>query len=180
PKGFIFAVKASRYLTHLKKLKDPEEPLERLIDRASGLEEKLGPMLFQFPSNWPAHVERLAPFLELIKSYRGQRFAFEFRHPSWLNKEVYKLLERARAGLVLPVAPGMPSGVRLTAQWSYIRFHHGKRGIGFGARELTAWSKTIRSFMTEGADVYAYFNNDARGFAVRDAKRLRDMLEQRG
>jgi len=179
PKGFLFAVKASRYLTHMKKLKDPAEPLERLMDRASGLDEKLGPILFQFPRSWPIHIDRLEPFTRLLKSYRRQRFAFEFRHESWLTKEVYNLLESADAALCIPVAPGMPLDARLTARWSYIRFHHGSRGVGFGEKELRLWARRVRSFLKEGAEVYVYFNDDTKGYAIRDAKRLREMLDER-
>jgi uncharacterized protein YecE (DUF72 family) len=176
PREFLFAVKGSRYLTHMKKLQDPEEPLERLMEHAGGLREKLGPILFQFPHTWPVHLERLEPFVRLLKSYRNQRFAFEFRHQSWLTKEVYELLESTDAALCLPITPGMPLDVRLTASWSYIRFHHGSRGIGFGKKELSLWGERILSFLKEGADVFAYFNNDARGYAVRDAQRLGKML----
>src|SRR5438067_7252988 len=93
PEGFLFAVKGSRYLTHMKKLKEPEEPLSRLMGRASGLGEKLGPILFQFPHTWSVHVERLESFLQALQTYPGQRFAFEFRHSSWLTPRVYELLE---------------------------------------------------------------------------------------
>jgi uncharacterized protein YecE (DUF72 family) len=112
----------------------------------------------------------------LLETYAGQRFAFEFRHQSWLTKEVYELLEGIDAALCLPVAPGMPLDVRLTASWSYIRFHHGSRGIGFGKKELSLWAERIRSFLKQGADVFAYFNNDARGYAIRDPLRLGEML----
>ncbi len=178
PKIFLFAVKGSRYLTHMKKLNDPEEPLERLMDRASGLKEKLGPILFQFPATWPVHTERLEPFVKLLKAYRRQHFAFEFRDKSWLSKEVFELLESVDAALCIPVAPGMPCDVRLTAKWSYIRFHHGKYGVGFGPKELSLWARRIRGFVKEGADVFTYFNNDAKGYAIRDARRLGEMLDK--
>ena len=176
PKAFLFAVKASRYLTHMKKLNEPEEPIERLMDHASGLKEKLGPILFQFPHTWPVHVERLEPFLKLIRRRRGKRFAFEFRHKSWLTEEVYKLLEEADAALCMPLAPGMPIDERLTTSWTYIRFHHGTHEVGFTAQHLAAWAKRIRSLVRKGVDVYAYFNNDAEGHAIRDAQRLRELL----
>jgi uncharacterized protein YecE (DUF72 family) len=176
PREFLFAVKGSRYLTHMKKLREPEEPLERLMERAGGLGEKLGPILFQFPHTWPVHIDRLEPFVRLLKLNAGQRFAFEFRHKSWLTREVYELLESIDAALCLPVAPGLPLDVRLTASWSYIRFHHGSRGVGFGKKELSLWARRIRSFLKGGADVFAYFNNDAKGYAIRDARRLGGML----
>ena len=176
PKGFLFAVKGSRYLTHMKKLNDAEEPLDRLMDHAHGLKEKLGPILFQFPRTWPIHTERLGPFLRFLKAYRSQRFAFEFRHESWLTKEVYDLLDQANVALCIPVAPGMPMDVRLTTNWSYIRFHHGKQGIGFSDTELRSWARRIETFQKKGADVFSYFNNDTEGYAIRDARHLGELL----
>ncbi len=99
PSNFLFAVKGSRYLTHMKKLKDPIEPLSCLMERASGLQEKLGPILFQFPHTWHINIERLQPFLELLQTYPQQRFTVEFRHSSWLIPQVYQLLESAGVAL---------------------------------------------------------------------------------
>jgi uncharacterized protein YecE (DUF72 family) len=176
PPGFLFAVKGSRYLTHLKKLKEPAEPLARLMDRAAGLGEKLGPILFQFPPNWPIHVERLAPFLDALRAYPGRPCAFEFRHESWLTAEVYGLLERAGAALCLPVSQTVPLDVRVTAPWTYVRVHGGRRGIGLADDELAEWAERIRTFLDRGVDAYVYFNNDPDGHAIRDAERLRAML----
>src|SRR5579884_853618 len=177
PEGFLFAVKASRYLTHLKKLKDFEEPLERLMNHASGLQEKLGPVLFQFPRTWPRHLERLEPFLAALQAYPDRRFAFEFRHPDWLTESVYTLLEKAGAALCLPVHPEMPLDARLTAPWTYIRMHYGRNGWGFDEEELASWASRIRAFRCQNADVYVYFNNDPEGHAIRNALRLRSMLD---
>ena len=179
PKGFLFAVKGSRYLTHMKKLNDPQESLERLETRAAGLNEKLGPILFQFPHTWPIHIERLENFVQLLKSHRRQRFAFEFRHKSWLTNEVFDLLKSVDAALCIPVAPGIPCEGQLVASWSYLRFHRGARGVGFGQKELSLWAERIRAFSEKGAEVFAYFNNDPGGFAIRDARRLREMLGER-
>lgn len=176
PAGFLFAVKGSRFLTHIKRLKDPEEPLRRLMDRASGLEEKLGPILFQFPHTWAVNIDRLAYFLEALGAYHGWRFAFEFRHESWLTEEVCRLLERADAALCLPVCPGMPLAVRLTAPWTYIRMHHGARDVGYDDDELKLWARRIRGFRDQGADVYVYFNNDFEAYATRNAERLCKMM----
>ncbi|MBW4574305.1 MAG: DUF72 domain-containing protein [Aphanothece sp. CMT-3BRIN-NPC111] len=176
PENFLFAVKGSRYLTHMKKLKDPTEPLSRLMERATGLQEKLGPILFQFPHTWPVNIERLQSFLELLASYPHQRYTFEFRHQSWLIPQVYELLERAGAALCLPVSPTVPLDIRLTAPWTYIRMHSGQRGIGYSDEELSNWATHIRSFLQEKADVYVYFNNDPEGHAIRDSKRLNTML----
>lgn len=176
PAGFHFAVKASRYITHMKKLKDPKEPLERLMTRAEGLEGKLGPILFQFPASWHKNTERLSDFLKALKAYPRHRWAFEFRHDSWLCEEIFHLLEEAKAALCIPIHPDMPCEVRLTAKWSYFRFHAGRYGVGFSNKELKEWSKRIEDFLRGGANVYAYFNNDAQGHALRDAECLRQIL----
>jgi len=177
PPGFLFAVKASRYLTHMKKLKEPQEPLARLMERVGGLQEKLGPILFQFPHQWSLNIERLQSFLELLQAYPQQRYTFEFRHPSWLILQVYELLERAGAALCLPVSPTVPLDIRLTASWTYIRMHCGHKGIGYSETELVTWTSHIHSFLAQGVDVYVYFNNDPDGYAIRDAQHLHELLQ---
>lgn len=177
PGDFFFAVKASRFLTHMKKLKDPEDPLKRFMDAARGLGDKLGPILFQFPASWQVNLDRLAEFMTALKRYRGRRWAFEFRHKTWLSADTYKLLRKGDAALCLPVAPDVPLDAELTADWTYIRFHRGKRGTGYSSQELSAWADRIKGFARQGADVYAYFNNDPGGHAIEDARRLRDMLD---
>jgi uncharacterized protein YecE (DUF72 family) len=176
PPDFLFAVKGSRYLTHMKKLKDPEEPLQRLMDHAGGLEEKMGPILFQFPAQWRVNLERLEGFVRALDGYPGRRWTFEFRHPSWLVPEVYALLEEAGAALCLPVHPKMPLDVRLTAPWTYIRMHFAQGGWAFSDAELAVWAVRIRDFLGAGVDVYIYFNNDPGGHALKDARQLKEML----
>lgn len=179
PPGFLFAVKASRFLTHMKKLKDPADPLERLLSAAQGLGEKLGPVLFQFPKQWRLNLERLDGFLPLLAEYRPTRFAFEFRHASWLVPEVYARLEAAGCALCLPVGWGIPLDVRLTAPWTYIRMHGGEASNAFSDAELARWADQIAGFLARATDVYVYFNNDPFGDAIRDADRLRALLEGR-
>lgn len=176
PPGFRFAVKGSRYLTHMKKLREPEEPLERLMHRASGLQEKLGPILFQFPRSWTKNLDRLGAFLRALRPYDGCRFTFEFRHESWLTPEVYRMLEAAEAALCLPVGPGVPLDVRTTAGWTYVRMHHGARDVAYSDDELLGWARRLDGFLSNGVDAFVYFNNDHDGHALRDADRLRQML----
>lgn len=179
PPGFLFAVKASRFLTHMKKLNDPEEPLERLMTAAQGLDEKLGPVLFQFPRQWRLNQERLTAFLAALRQYAPTRFAFEFRHDSWLVPRIYRQLEADGHALCLPVGWGIPLDVRLTAPWTYIRMHGGEKTNAFSDDELATWAERIGGYLADGADVYVYFNNDANGDAVRDAERLRALLGDR-
>ncbi|MBI3978142.1 MAG: DUF72 domain-containing protein [Chloroflexi bacterium] len=170
PPGFCFAAKASRYLTHMKKLKDCERPLARFLEAAGGLQEKLGPILFQFPANWHADLDRLRAFLALLPA--GYRYAFEFRHPSWLSAEVFGALAAFGCALCIPDAPGMPQAIQLTADFAYVRMHHGTFGVSYGDDELAIWAERVHVFQRESADVYVYFNNDPGGAAVADAQRL--------
>ncbi len=175
PADFLFAVKASRYITHIKRLKDARQPLRTFLRHAGGLNEKLGPILFQFPAFWQLNLERLQSFLKLLPS--GE-FAFEFRHPTWLVEPVFKALRRARVALCLPVAPGMPIATSVvTAEFTYIRMHAGSgAGGGFTSGELAAWAKKIQKLLSLCDRVYVYFNNDAHGFAVKNAIHLRRLL----
>ena len=181
PDGFLFAVKASRYLTHMKKLKEPQEPLERLLSHAGGLGEKLGPVLFQFPRRWAVNLERLTQFLDALRRHPPHRYAFEFRHQSWLAAPVYELLRGANAALCLPVGWGIPLDVQLTADWTYIRFHGGQHGTSFEDDELVPWSERIRTWRDQAIDSYSYFNNDTlwqgRPAAIDNARRLRDLIQ---
>ena len=180
PAGFVFAVKASRYLTHMRKLREPEEPLQRLLERAGGLEEKLGPILFQFPRTWDRDLPRLSSFFEALHAHPGQRYAFEFRHDSWLCPEVYRLLKAENAALCLPIGWGVPLDVQVTADWTYVRFHAGQHGIGFSDAELRPWADRIRGYLAQGVDSFVYFNNDQiehdQPQAIVNAKRLVEML----
>jgi uncharacterized protein YecE (DUF72 family) len=181
PADFVFAVKASRYLTHMKKLKDPEEPLARLLEHASGLGRKLGPVLFQFPRQWKVNLERLAHFLEALDAHPKHRYAFEFRHKTWLTAEVYGLLRARGAALCLPIGWGIPLDVQLTADWTYLRFHGGEHSIAFTDAELQPWAERLRAWRADGFDSYSYFNNDTvengRAPAIDNARRLRELVD---
>jgi uncharacterized protein YecE (DUF72 family) len=180
PSNFLFAVKASRYLTHMKKLKDPEEPLERLMHNAGGLGKKLGPVLLQFPRQWKLNLDRLDAFLDALTRYKRQRFTFEFRHQSWLVEDVYARLRKQNAALCLPIGWGIPLDVQVTADWTYLRFHGGEHGIAFSDDELKPWADRIRAWLDQGIASYSYFNNDTlehgRPPAIDNALRLREMI----
>lgn len=176
PEGFLFAVKASRYLTHMKKLKEPRQPLSLLFARAKNLGSKLGPVLYQLPPRFDCDPERLASFLAALP--RGRRHAFEFRDPSWYSEDVFALLARRRAALCLHDMPGSESPRRTTAPFVYIRYHgtgahHGGR---YPARMLRKEAVWIGARLQSGLDVCAYFNNDAGGYAPRDALRLKELV----
>jgi uncharacterized protein YecE (DUF72 family) len=169
-------VKASRFLTHIKRLRDPEEPLARLMERADGLGEKLGPILFQLPPNFPLDAERIDAFLQALTAYPERQFAVEFRHPSWLAGPIFEMLEHAGVALCIPYAPGLVREERLTASFAYVRMHRGEMGVGFGDGELDRCARSCSEILAKGADVYVYFNNDAEGHAIEDALRLRQRL----
>lgn len=177
PEGFVFSVKASRYLTHLKKLKDPREPLERLLDRVGVLGEMLGPILFQLPPRWRANSRRLGDFLEILPE--GYRYAFELRDPSWFNDEIYGLLAERGVAFCVYDLGGM-SPMKTTADFVYVRLHgpDGPYRGRYGAERLGGWAETLSGWMEEGLDVYCYFDNDEVGYAVEDALLLRRMIGQ--
>jgi len=181
PDGFVFAVKASRYLTHMKKLTDPAEPLQRLLHNAGGLGPKLGPLLFQFPRRWALNLWRLQEFFEALEHHPRHRYAFEFRHQSWLVSEVYELLSEHNAALCLPVGWNIPLDVQVPADWTYIRFHGGTQSIAFTDAELRPWAERIRRWRADGLASYSYFNNDTlengRAPAIDNARRLRALVD---
>src|SRR6266566_4175356 len=175
--NFRFAVKASRYITHLKKLHNVEEGVQRLVSSAQGLGTQLGPFLYQLPPHWRANPERLKQFIKLLPS--NYQAAFEFRDPTWFQGETLQTLSRILndAGCVLAVGIGgsQPTSTDIsgTGPFRYYRFHHGAHGVGFSDEELILWAKRIVGDVAEGRNVYVYFNNDPEAYAIRDALRLR-------
>jgi uncharacterized protein YecE (DUF72 family) len=178
PPGFVFAVKASRYLTHVKRLKDVGEGVERFYAHIEPLARspKMGPVLWQLPRTFKRDDERLAGALEALPP---GRHCFEFRHESWFVDETYELLRRHQAALVIGDHPQRPFQTHeLTADWTFIRFHYGHRGRkgNYSERELQEWAARIEDWRRR-VGVYAYFNNDWLGFAVRNGLRLKELLE---
>ncbi|MGE5243794.1 MAG: DUF72 domain-containing protein [Betaproteobacteria bacterium] len=179
PARFLFAVKASRFLTHMKKLKDPDEPLRRFFTRARALGSALGPVLYQLPPRWPANVSRLETFLGALPKQR--RHVMEFRDPSWYSDEVFTLLERHRVALCLHDMAGSASGRLTVGPFVYVRFHGTTRyGGRYTTDTLERWAEWLAARTRAGIPVYAYFNNDAGGHAPRDAVRLRNALVAAG
>lgn len=174
PEDFLFSVKGSRYLTHIKRLGETGEPLDRFFDIMDLLGEKAGPILWQLPPAMKRNNDRLAAFAGALPS--GRRHVFEFRHESWYCQEVYDILDNAGAALCVPVRPEIKSDIVQTAPWMYFRFHCGEEGGLFTTREIKKWAVALRQFKDAGADIYAYFNNDWQGFALRNAQELRKAL----
>ena len=181
PDDFVFAVKASRYLSHVKRLKDPEEPVARLAGRLEGLGDKCGPVLLQLPPILQADVDALDRALTAFGS--KLRVAFEPRHVSWHDERVRALLERKGAAYCLSDRCGPLGPLWRTADWGYVRFHAGRATPPptYGRTALAWWVERLRELWPErGADVYCYFNNDTHTAAPRDAARLAAAADRAG
>ncbi|HKW73895.1 MAG TPA: DUF72 domain-containing protein [Terriglobales bacterium] len=177
PANFVFAVKASRFITHNKKLKDPENALENLLPRAEHLGKKLGPVLFQLPPKWKVNVERLKDLLEILP--KEHRYAFEFRELSWIKPEVNRLLERFNAAFCIYELAGYHTPLEVTADFSYIRLHGpaaGKYQGSYSEERLEDWARWIRERSKRLKAIYVYFDNDQAGYAAQNALRLREMV----
>jgi len=178
PDHFVFAAKASRYLTHIKKLTNLPEGIERYYERIEPLVEakKLGPIVWQLAPWFKRDDERLASALDALPE---GRHCFEFRHPTWFTEDVYSLLRERGVALVIGDRKGLEFQTHeFTTDWTLVRFHYGARGRrgNYSERELRAWAARL-SELREHAAVYAYFNNDWEAFAVRNGLRLRRLLE---
>jgi uncharacterized protein YecE (DUF72 family) len=175
PSDFQFAVKASRYITHIKRLRNVADELALFLERADHLGPKLGPILFQLPPTQQLELGRLSEFRSLLAKTR--RWVIEFRHPSWHTTEVYRLLTDHGVALCIPVGGGLHPDRITTASYTYIRMHRGQEPEGgFTDKELVDWAGQIRALRTAGKEVYVYFNNDWGGYAIRDAIKLRGLL----
>jgi len=182
PADFIFAVKTSRFITHIKRLKGVKEAWKHFIRNALYLKEKLGPILFQFPPSFKAtseNIRRLEKFLKYIRenscsnSYKFVRYAFEFRHKSWCEDKTYKLLKKYNVAWVIADSPRYPRADVVTANFVYIRLHGSKILFAskYTKKELKVLSQKIKKWLKK-FDVYCYFNNDAHGYAIENAKEL--------
>jgi len=177
PNQFLFAIKANRYITHMKKLKDAQEPLERLINKIEILDQKLGPILFQLPPNWHVNKERLKEFIKVLPS--GYQYVVELRHESWYTQEIYDILKKYNIALCFHDITGKKTPQIVTADLIYIRFH-GPMGYYQGKysnSELNWWAKRINDWSKKNFVIYVYFNNDAYGYAIENAFELKNLLD---
>jgi len=177
PRNFVFAVKASRFITHNKKLKDPENAIENLLPRAEHLQRKLGPILFQLPPKWKVNTERLIALLEILP--REHRYAFEFRELSWMTPEVCRILRRFNAAFCIYELAGYHTPLEITADFSYIRLHGpttGKYQGSYSQSRLEEWARWMEEQAKSLKAVYVYFDNDQAGYAAQNALALRGMV----
>ncbi|GIK38929.1 MAG: histidine kinase [Chloroflexota bacterium] len=176
PPGFTYAVKANRFLTHLKRLKEVAEPLERFLSRARRLSDTLGPILWQLPPNRHADPVRLETFAALLPT--DVTNVFEFRDPSWFVPPVREILERFRLSFCVFDMPNLSCPLWVTSPVVYVRFHGAERTYAgrYGRARLESWAERSRQWLAEGRTVFAYFNNDAFGHAIEDARLLRELV----
>lgn len=180
PDGFIFAVKASRYITHIKKLAVEPDSIRKFFDVVEPLDGHLGPIIFQLPPRWKFNGERLCAFLKMLPT--GYRYAFELRDQSWLVPEAYAILEKANAAFCIYDLKGFESPWLATADFVYARFHGPREEpyLGeYGAQRMLAWAGKFRGWLQEGREVYCYFDNTMDCSAVSDARILQSMLSER-
>lgn len=176
PEGFIFSVKANRYLTHMKKLKNSLEALDRFMNAVLSLAVHLGPILFQLPPRWKSNPQRLESFLKNLPT--GNRYVFEFRDPSWWNETVYHLLKINRISFCIFDLERVLSPIVLTTDFVYIRLHgpnDAYRGL-YSDEALQNWAKKIEEWRNQNKTIYCYFDNDQLGFSVRNALKLKKIL----
>ena len=179
PPGFVFAVKASRFITHIKRLDDPEGTVALFLERIRFLGPKLGPVLFQLPSRFPFNGERLDAFCKVLS--KDFRYAFEFRDPDWFRRETCDILMKYEMTFCIYHYAGTLSPDLVTADFVYIRLHGPLKSPYRGAysgKALEGWTEKIRRWMKEGRTVYVYFDNTMEGDAVNDALKLLKMLSQ--
>lgn len=180
PTDFVMAVKASRYLTHVKRLREPEDPVRRLLDHAEHLGASLGPILLQLPPTLRADLELLDRTLHAFP--KRIRVAVEPRHESWFSDETRALLDTHGAVLCLTDGGNQTTPLWRTAPWGYLRFHHGAAtpSPSYGDRALATWASRLADLFGPKADVYVYFNNDQGAAAVRDAARFAHAAQRAG
>jgi uncharacterized protein YecE (DUF72 family) len=177
PPNFVFAVKASRFITHNKKLKDPDDALENFIPRIALLGSKLGPILFQLPPNWQVNVERLQDFLTALP--KQHRYAFEFREMSWMKPEVLEALKRFNAAFCIYELAGYRSPLNVTADFIYVRLHGPEANEyqgSYNEYRLRSWARQIEVWARTQKAIYVYFDNDQAGYAAQNALTLKNMV----
>lgn len=175
-KDFIYVVKASRFITHMKKLKDTSEGLTSFLENTTLLGENLGPILFQLPPNWEINAERLENFLQILP---GQfRYVFEFRNSTWYVPEIFCLLEKYNSAFCIYELAGHLSPIRVTADFIYLRLHGpgGKYQGSYSDDSLQKWALQCREWLDSGRDTYVYFDNDEKGYAASNALKLKELL----
>jgi len=176
PKNFLFTVKANRFITHIKRLKDAEETLPRFFERADLLKENLGPVLYQLPPSFHKDLDRLTYFLQVLP--KNHTAIFEFRHKSWLSEDTCNLLNEFKAGFCIHDLDGEQSPRIVTGDVVYVRFHGttGRYSGSYSKAQLRCWADWLKEQTNKVRSIYVYFNNDAKAYAVYNAKTLKEQF----
>lgn len=179
PEDFVFSLKGSRFITHIKKLKDCAEPVDAFFSRATLLKEKLGAILWQLPPTFAADIERLKDFLEMLSPY-CLRNTFEFRNKTWMDKKVFDLLKKEKSALCMADWPDFLDKLPPTADFVYVRRHgeEGSYATSYSTESLEKDAKKIKSYLRQKKDVFIYFNNDAFGYAPKNALDLATLIRK--
>jgi len=179
PLGFRFALKGSRFITHVKKLKDPDQPLRLFFNRMALLKEKAEVILWQLPPGFRINIGRLRGFISALSRLPNIRHAFEFREESWIYKEVFTLLSDNNMAVCMADWPPFNNSLPITADFIYVRRHGegGSYATSYSKKELEDDARRIRDWLKKGKDVYIYFNNDAYGYAVKNAMMLEELIK---
>lgn len=176
PRNFIFSIKASRYITHRKRLHDCKENVDYFFKSIESLGKNLGPILIQLSPSFQINQERLTEFIGHLK--KEYRYVFEFRHPSWFVDEIYELLSKNQLALCITDLNGSLSPEEITSNFTYIRLHgpHIAYKGSYGLPKLKSWKKKIEKWTDSKTSVYCYFDNDEKGYAIQDARQLQDLM----
>lgn len=177
PHNFLYAVKGSRFITHMIKLKDAQRGLDNFMPRAERLRQKLGPILWQLPPGWKVNLERLEEFFAALP--KEHRYTFELRNETWMTDEVYDLLHKHNAAFCIYELAGYQSPLEITADWTYIRLHgptQFKYQGSYSDEQLAEWADRIRAWSRKLKEIYVYFDNDDSAYAVYNAITLKRML----
>jgi uncharacterized protein YecE (DUF72 family) len=178
PDNFLFVVKASRYITHQKKLKDPEDTTKRFFENVRYLKEKLGPILFQLPPTWKKNTERLEDFLRVLP--KKFQYVFEFRNSTWYDEDIFSLLKKYNCAFCIYEIGGHMAPAKVTADFVYVRLHGpGNKYQGsYSQEQLAQWAKQCRDWQQQGIDVFVFFDNDEQGYAAFNAQTLQEIMDK--
>jgi uncharacterized protein YecE (DUF72 family) len=178
PDNFLFVVKASRYITHQKKLKDPEDTTKRFFENVRYLKEKLGPILFQLPPTWKKNAERLEDFLRVLPE--KFQYVFEFRNSTWYDEDIFSLLKKYNCAFCIYEIGGHMAPAKVTADFVYVRLHGpGNKYQGsYSQEQLAQWAKQCRDWQQQGIDVFVFFDNDEQGYAAFNAQTLQEIMDK--
>jgi uncharacterized protein YecE (DUF72 family) len=178
---FKFCPKISRFITHIKKLNDPETTLPRFFEIFDPVQKHLGPVLLQLPPNLAFHADKATHFFDVLHTYKGYHFALEPRHESWLNEEAAAVLHKYKIAFVIAESGGRwPSGELVTAKDIYVRFHgpDGSYAQSYEDKVLKDWARKMTDWKEDGHLVWVFFNNDGNAYAIQNAKRLKELTHE--